>query len=1004
MGPWFVSSQEWLLRSSLAGGALLLLGVLLMLATRQPARRQRVGEAALVCSLLVALLCAFPAWTPWNIPVWEPVAQPADAPSDGEPIREILVIEQPYQLVAMTPGQEALLPRGERADIALLDLHPAGVATHAERIDPASNEESASASASEDGFCSSLAEIWLAAAPWVIGVYTLGVLFLLLRCLLGCIGLRRLWQRSEPVPAHVRALLEELAAGLSRSPRLGVSTRISLPVSFGLFRPTILIPWSFCRPNKNEDLRQVLVHELTHLKRLDAWSCMLVAFGQLVWFHLPHFWWLRKQVRLCQEYVADAAAAALSSTEDYAEYLVSLSGYAAPRLPVGARVMGMKGTTSDLFRRVAMLLNGSREVENRPPRWWSALVGGAFVAVAVLVSGIGLRATALADDGKNEASKEVIIRAHAITDDGDKTEKKVIWLQADGKDAKSFRVVEPKDGKGSLIAFPADKGEKHFFAVTVDGGKEAKTYWVQPDAKDKQRFVVTPSGGKDPTHMYWLVDDDRKVGVTARKEMKQPYVFIADEKGSEKKAVVGEKSVDGRRVEVKDLGDGRRAIIIIEERVTDDKKGAGKAGGDIKFDGGKRVFERAILVDPDGKPKSRAEALRKAVEALKGLEGKGDLDGARKAIEDAMRQLEKLEASDPSKQKAEENIRNVIEKRQLELRDKQWHLPKLLADQVEKAATEYKKATDAVSKARQLGDEKAKEAAAAADKKAVEAHKKAVEYLRLKDRKEKPSGVRLGVAVSEPSATLVDQLELGKDRGLVIDQVAEDSPAAKAGLLANDVLVEFNGKSVSSSVEDFVKTVQALKPGTKINATVLRKGKKKEIQGIVLAEATASDEKDLLEKLKKDFKIDLKELTEGDFDKITKELELKLRDVEKGKGLDLERVQPAFEKFARLEFSNVRPSVRAFSRLADGKERNVTVTCERNNDEFTVKVKEDKLSITMTGTVKDEKANVKSIVINAGGKETKYESAAKAPEEHQKRLKKLLELVEKGTVEFDPED
>ena len=53
-----------------------------------------------------------------------------------------------------------------------------------------------------------------------------------------------------------------------------------------------------------------------------------------------------------------------------------------------------------------------------------------------------------------------------------------------------------------------------------------------------------------------------------------------------------------------------------------------------------------------------------------------------------------------------------------------------------------------------------------------------------------------------PSLVLVvlaDQLKLDKDQGLVIVEVAADSVAAKAGLKANDVLVELNGNDPTGS-------------------------------------------------------------------------------------------------------------------------------------------------------------------------------------------------------------
>src|SRR5215211_1316887 len=56
----------WLLKTTLGGGAVLLVGALWMLLSRQPVKRQRIGELALLFALLVALPAALPGW--WSLP------------------------------------------------------------------------------------------------------------------------------------------------------------------------------------------------------------------------------------------------------------------------------------------------------------------------------------------------------------------------------------------------------------------------------------------------------------------------------------------------------------------------------------------------------------------------------------------------------------------------------------------------------------------------------------------------------------------------------------------------------------------------------------------------------------------------------------------------------------------------------------------------------------------------------------------------------------------------
>jgi hypothetical protein len=210
----------------------------------------------------------------------------------------------------------------------------------------------------------------------------------LCRWLLGYVALARVLSRAEPPPAAVARLFAATPYGGRGRPRLRVCGALRVPFSCGLLRPTVVLPTRFCAAVATPRLRWVFAHELIHLERRDAWSCLLLGLGELVYFFCPWFWWLRRQVRLCQEYVADAAVRRESRPEDYAQFLLTLT--AAPAVPVNAT--GVAGQTSDLFRRVTMLLQDSMPVEKRCPRPWSLAAAAACLTFAALASAVGLRA------------------------------------------------------------------------------------------------------------------------------------------------------------------------------------------------------------------------------------------------------------------------------------------------------------------------------------------------------------------------------------------------------------------------------------------------------------------------------------------------------------------------------------------------------------------------------------------------------------------------------------
>jgi serine protease Do len=63
----------------------------------------------------------------------------------------------------------------------------------------------------------------------------------------------------------------------------------------------------------------------------------------------------------------------------------------------------------------------------------------------------------------------------------------------------------------------------------------------------------------------------------------------------------------------------------------------------------------------------------------------------------------------------------------------------------------------------------------------------------------------------------------------VVEQVQPDSPAEKAGLKRSDVIVEFDGERVRS-VRQFGRLVQETPPGRTVKATVMRDGRRQDLQ------------------------------------------------------------------------------------------------------------------------------------------------------------------------------
>src|SRR5690348_6752254 len=91
---------------------------------------------------------------------------------------------------------------------------------------------------------------------------------------------------------------------------------------------------------------------------------------------------------------------------------------------------------------------------------------------------------------------------------------------------------------------------------------------------------------------------------------------------------------------------------------------------------------------------------------------------------------------------------------------------------------------------------------------------------------------RIGVQIQEMTKETADAFGLKNANGALVNNVEKDGPAAKAGVQSGDIILKVEGRDVHSSNE-LPRIITAIRPGTKVNLTVWRKGASKEIPVVV---------------------------------------------------------------------------------------------------------------------------------------------------------------------------
>ena len=87
---------------------------------------------------------------------------------------------------------------------------------------------------------------------------------------------------------------------------------------------------------------------------------------------------------------------------------------------------------------------------------------------------------------------------------------------------------------------------------------------------------------------------------------------------------------------------------------------------------------------------------------------------------------------------------------------------------------------------------------------------------------------QIGVGVSSLTKQLGEYFGVESGKGLLINSVRENSPAAKAGLKAGDIIVEANGKAITNNT-DLLRTINEKKEGD-VTLTIIRDRNRQTIQ------------------------------------------------------------------------------------------------------------------------------------------------------------------------------
>lgn len=329
-------------------------------------------------------------------------------------------------------------------------------------------------------------------------IWTSGLIFLLMRIILGLYGAHRLTQQGKRISGSLWQLLLQRflnAISIRRKISLLSHDQVKAPLTWGVFKPVVIMPTE-ARNWKKDQRSSALFHELSHVKRSDflikilaLLSCSLYWFNPLSWFVFRLM--KEEQEKACDELVLKAGV----KPSTYAANLLSIQRAGQFQLNPPATVLGAVGK-SQLNERLLAILK--QQLKPKEVKMKTKILLSFFVIVAITFIGLvrpsqsaASNEAVLLDNDTHLAEIYSPVQAEKRQEKQEKQEKKETEKKesAENQEKKKELTCISKDGKAIHIWIGEDeKGNK----ITITG---EPVVIIKKDHPEKG--IVLSISGKD---------------------------------------------------------------------------------------------------------------------------------------------------------------------------------------------------------------------------------------------------------------------------------------------------------------------------------------------------------------------------------------------------------------------------------------------------------------------------------------------------------------------------
>lgn len=144
--------------------------------------------------------------------------------------------------------------------------------------------------------------------------------------------------------------VKSIQLGIKRKVQVWYSNQIQVPITFGFFKPVILLPFGLVNNLNMQEIETIILHELTHIKSKDYFFNWILVFLEIGYFFNPFVKLIINKLKIEREKNCDVQVIHFNyDAINYAQVLLKIARY---NKSIKSFQMGAVKNTAQLFKRI----------------------------------------------------------------------------------------------------------------------------------------------------------------------------------------------------------------------------------------------------------------------------------------------------------------------------------------------------------------------------------------------------------------------------------------------------------------------------------------------------------------------------------------------------------------------------------------------------------------------------------------------------------------------------